>query len=510
MFKKWIAALCIMAILVSSTALHISHAGSNVAPRVLPLDRVTDGTWAYFYFQGGTYEDGRQGSSSGIFAARLDGSGDWKEIWLRPEGEPMADELFIHENHLYFYQSEQEDPLYGGILVEKRLNRIALDGSKPIERFTLPSDSGTGPRRTYEHFQVYKNKLYYISRLDDTILMEAEHNGSSPRAITQLSIPHYVFKGDFLYYKGGADVWGNLVRRNLTTQKVESILSKNILHFQVEGDWVYATVNAESRLIRFPAKANVKDSEVEVVWQFVRTDWSHVSPYFFWVQGNRVYYTETFDTRTYSLRPAIHAIERQGNGQWKELGLISLDPMTIDWSTHYYDSSRVYIESSKYYQSPFPVKPIGAFNALAPARTNAYLESLKAMNTVKVRVNWEQVLGDVPPVSLFNRTMIPIGALATHLGLSIHWDQATQTAFILTEGESMDQYQALLQQLTPPQEDFHGYKQVNLIVNGKRLESDVPAIVLQNRTLVPIGPIALALGLQVEWSSSENTVNIWY
>jgi hypothetical protein len=49
---------------------------------------------------------------------------------------------------------------------------------------------------------------------------------------------------------------------------------------------------------------------------------------------------------------------------------------------------------------------------------------------------------------------------------------------------------------------------VNLVVNGKTINSDVPPQIIDGRTMVPIRVVAEGLGASVAWSEEENTAYI--
>lgn len=55
---------------------------------------------------------------------------------------------------------------------------------------------------------------------------------------------------------------------------------------------------------------------------------------------------------------------------------------------------------------------------------------------------------------------------------------------------------------------FEGYRVVNVLVNGKSIESDVPAINFKGRTMVPLRFIGEALGAEVIWEQSSFTAKI--
>jgi len=57
-------------------------------------------------------------------------------------------------------------------------------------------------------------------------------------------------------------------------------------------------------------------------------------------------------------------------------------------------------------------------------------------------------------------------------------------------------------------QNYKGLPIVNVLVNGNPLESDVPAVVLDGRTLLPVRAIAETLGADIHWDGQLSTVYI--
>lgn len=53
---------------------------------------------------------------------------------------------------------------------------------------------------------------------------------------------------------------------------------------------------------------------------------------------------------------------------------------------------------------------------------------------------------------------------------------------------------------------FGGLEVVRIVLDGKDIESDVPGVVLQGRTVLPVRALANALGLEVQWDAETKTV----
>ncbi|WP_028987354.1 copper amine oxidase N-terminal domain-containing protein [Thermicanus aegyptius] len=102
---------------------------------------------------------------------------------------------------------------------------------------------------------------------------------------------------------------------------------------------------------------------------------------------------------------------------------------------------------------------------------------------MKAFVNGVQPAFEVPPIIKDGRTLVPFRAIAEALGADVKWDAETRTVTV-----------------------SKGDKTVQLpigsnvaLVNGQEISLDVPASIIQGRTLVPARFLANALGAKVDW-----------
>ncbi|MEK8131404.1 copper amine oxidase N-terminal domain-containing protein [Paenibacillus filicis] len=56
--------------------------------------------------------------------------------------------------------------------------------------------------------------------------------------------------------------------------------------------------------------------------------------------------------------------------------------------------------------------------------------------------------------------------------------------------------------------DYKGYPIVKLVVNGNEISSEIPAIIIDGVTMVPLRVVSEKLGAKVSWSSKTYTVDI--
>ena len=118
-------------------------------------------------------------------------------------------------------------------------------------------------------------------------------------------------------------------------------------------------------------------------------------------------------------------------------------------------------------------------------------EMIKTVNGVE-----QKVMMDIAPFIDSNRTMLPIRFVAEALGFKVEWDEPSRTV-ILTDKDNVVKIPV----------DTN-----KIIVNGNEYESDVKPVLRNNRTMLPIGNIARALGLvdgkDIIWDAATRTVVI--
>ena len=99
---------------------------------------------------------------------------------------------------------------------------------------------------------------------------------------------------------------------------------------------------------------------------------------------------------------------------------------------------------------------------------------------------------DVPAQIVDNRTLVPLRAIFEALGATVEWDEATRTVTSTKGGTTV--------KLTIGDNKIY--------VNGVTRELDVPAQIINSRTMVPTRAIAEAYGCAVEWDESARVVTV--
>lgn len=113
---------------------------------------------------------------------------------------------------------------------------------------------------------------------------------------------------------------------------------------------------------------------------------------------------------------------------------------------------------------------------------------------LSVKVDGQNIKLDVPPVVKESRTLVPIAPIAEQLGADVTFDSGSQTVGIKTVDKNI--------------KISIGSKHVQ--VNNESQTLDVPAEIIDGRTMVPLRFVGEALGAKVNYDSSDKTVNINY
>lgn len=111
---------------------------------------------------------------------------------------------------------------------------------------------------------------------------------------------------------------------------------------------------------------------------------------------------------------------------------------------------------------------------------------------IKVIINGKQIDFDVQPMIINDRTMVPMRAIFEALGAEVSWNNLTQTAV----GETKKTKVKII-----IGKDY-------LLKNDNIVVLDSPAIIVSDRTLVPVRAIAESLDCKVEWYGDTQVVEI--
>jgi len=111
---------------------------------------------------------------------------------------------------------------------------------------------------------------------------------------------------------------------------------------------------------------------------------------------------------------------------------------------------------------------------------------------IMVSLNHRLLTFDQPPLIIDDRTLVPVRAIFEAMGVTVDWIPATRTVTAKRGNTSIKMV----------------IDTKILVKNGTNIEIDVPAQIINERTLVPARAIAEAFGASVNWNPDTRTVII--
>lgn len=113
---------------------------------------------------------------------------------------------------------------------------------------------------------------------------------------------------------------------------------------------------------------------------------------------------------------------------------------------------------------------------------------------VTIKLNGKEIKSDVPAVILDDRTLVPIRVISESTGARVDWD-AEKYEVTVNTGEKVVKLKI---------------DSKEMIIDGKTTSLEVPAKIINDRTMVPVRAVSEALGLKVDWVASTYTVLLSY
>ena len=113
-------------------------------------------------------------------------------------------------------------------------------------------------------------------------------------------------------------------------------------------------------------------------------------------------------------------------------------------------------------------------------------------NDIKITVNGNNLSFDQPPIIIDGRTLVPFRAIFEALGATVEWVSAEQKVIVKKDGVTISLVIG---------SDL-------MYVNGNETTLEVPARIVNSRTLVPVRAVSEALDCNVNWQQTTRTVEI--
>ncbi len=124
--------------------------------------------------------------------------------------------------------------------------------------------------------------------------------------------------------------------------------------------------------------------------------------------------------------------------------------------------------------------------------SNANVLGSDSNDAIRVLVEGKHISFDVEPKVVNGRTIVPLRAIFEALGADVNWNDRTKTVIAK-----------------------HGSDVITIKIGSKKaylnyevIDLDVPAVIYEGRTLVPVRFISESFGYGVQWDGSTRTVSI--
>ncbi|HBC93684.1 MAG TPA: hypothetical protein DCZ10_12530 [Pelotomaculum sp.] len=115
-----------------------------------------------------------------------------------------------------------------------------------------------------------------------------------------------------------------------------------------------------------------------------------------------------------------------------------------------------------------------------------------AMATPTVTLDGKQLSFDVSPIIEDGRTLVPLRAIFEAMGATVNWDQDSQAATAVKGDTTVE---LKIGATTPT-------------INGQVKQLDVPAKIIDGRTLAPLRFVGEAFGGTVEWNQELQAITM--
>ena len=116
----------------------------------------------------------------------------------------------------------------------------------------------------------------------------------------------------------------------------------------------------------------------------------------------------------------------------------------------------------------------------------------------------DHILGfSQPPVTENDRTLVPMRFLFEQMGATVTWDDATQTATATVPTTTEEEIQTF--GLAEEKSVAFSVDNTTATVNGSAATMDVPARLINDKTMVPLRFLSENLGFNVQWDEATRT-----
>ena len=117
-----------------------------------------------------------------------------------------------------------------------------------------------------------------------------------------------------------------------------------------------------------------------------------------------------------------------------------------------------------------------------------------AQNEITVYIDGKKMDFSQPPIVIEDRTLVPMREVFETLGAVIEWDSDTETVTAVRSEKTI----------------ILKINETNAYIDGKQQALDVPACLIDNKTMIPLRFVSEALGASVDWSEKSQSIYIFF
>ena len=129
-----------------------------------------------------------------------------------------------------------------------------------------------------------------------------------------------------------------------------------------------------------------------------------------------------------------------------------------------------------------------------------------------VYIDGELLVTDQPGIILNNRTLVPLRAICEALGCSVLWDEKNNEAEVSNDAVNVrikiNSYYMIKSYKAFHNDLKEGYVDDSYVDYYEEIELDVPPMIINNRTLIPVRAISEAIYATVSWDEENQNVEI--
>lgn len=118
--------------------------------------------------------------------------------------------------------------------------------------------------------------------------------------------------------------------------------------------------------------------------------------------------------------------------------------------------------------------------------------AVQCEENIQVMLNDEPLVFDVPPQIIDGCTLVPMRTIFEALGANVEWHAETRTITAVKTNRQI---------IMEAENKF-------IHINSETIELEVPPMIIEERTLVPIRAVSESLNCTVDWDSATKTVKI--